>query len=93
MPRLLKSEKNYKFYNEKLSTDEGNKLIPKAKGNIPKLAVLLGLLSPFYYDLYNLCKEGKNIEELAQKMNVENEQMRFYIDKLLRNGLVELVEN
>ena len=83
-----KKGKPYKFYNEILSTDEGNNLKPKAKGSIPKLAVLLGLLSPFYYDLYKKCDGNKTVAQISEELNIEPPTMRMYIDKLAKNGLV-----
>ncbi|MHA1341680.1 MAG: hypothetical protein ACTSRZ_17320 [Promethearchaeota archaeon] len=82
-------EKPYVFHN-KLLENGGTDLKPKAKGSIPKLAVLLGLLSPFYYDLYKKCDGNTTVQQLAENMNIPIDDMRIYIDKLLKNGLVGL---
>lgn len=77
----------YEFQNEKLKNGDVS-LKPSAKGNIPKLAVLLGLLSPFYYDLYQQCDGETTIEQLSQKMDIDLTSARIFVDKLEKNGLI-----
>ena len=84
-----KKVKPYRFTYKALKTDEeGNNLIPKAKGNIPKLAVLLGLLSPQYFNIYNKCDGKKTVMNLSEELNIEILTMRQNMDKLLKNGLI-----
>ncbi|MBD3349893.1 MAG: hypothetical protein GF364_00225 [Candidatus Lokiarchaeota archaeon] len=89
MSRTDRKKKPYEFYNETLS-EGGESLVPKAKGSIPKLAVLLGLLSPFYYDLYQKCDGNATVSDLSDQMDIDLAEMRVYIDKLLKNGLITI---
>jgi len=89
MDKRKHKEKPHVFFNKELEMG-GTDLKPKAKGSIPQLAVLLGLLSPFYYDLYKKCDGNTTINQLAEQMNIQIEEMRVYIDKLLKNGLITL---
>ena len=89
-PTSKKKNKTYRFTDLALKTDEGNDLIPNAKGNIPKLAVLLGLLSPLYYSIYNKCDGKKTVKILSEEFEIGIESMRQNIDKLLKNGLISI---
>ena len=88
--KAARGEKPYKFNKPTLETADASQMIPKSKGAIPKLAVLLGLLSPFYYELYEKCDGKKSVADLSKEMDIELPIMRIYVDKLVKNGLVEL---
>ena len=88
MPKKRVNPEEYNFQNKEL--ESGNTTLkPKAKGNIPKLAVLLGLLSPFYYDLYKKCDGETTIDELSGLFDIDLDSTRIYIDKLQKNGLIK----
>lgn len=84
-------DKPYQFNSPKLADDSGNTLKPKRIGAIPKLAVLLGLLSPLYYEIYNLCDGSLSIEQIAGQLKSDNLQMRMNIDKLVKSRMIELI--
>ena len=90
MAKKGKARKPYKFKQEKLDSESANTLIPQAKGNIPKLAVLLGLLSPQYYEIYCNCDGKRNIADVAEVMDIEIGTMRMHMDLLLKNGLINI---
>lgn len=87
MSRKPPKDKPYEYNYEKLA-EASEDITPKAKGSIPKLAVLLGLLSPFYYDLYLKCDGSKTISDLAKDLKVSVDEMKIYLDKLYKNGLI-----
>lgn len=87
MSRKPPKDKSYEYYYKKFE-DAGENLTPKSKGSIPKLAVLLGLLSPFYYDLYLKCDGTLTVSDLAKNMNISIDDMKIYLDKLYKNGLI-----
>ncbi|MGV9171426.1 MAG: hypothetical protein ACOC44_05005 [Promethearchaeia archaeon] len=84
---LKKIKKNYEFFSKALEKDDG--IIPERKGQVPKLAVLLGLLDPFFYDLYNLCDGRRDLETLSEILGLEVDDIKIFIDKLEKNGLIE----
>jgi len=84
---LKKIEKQHKFFSKALE-GKAEDLKPTKKGDIPKLAVLLGLLDPFFYDLYQMC-QGKSIAEIAEIIGLNVDETKIFIDKLIKNGLLE----
>jgi len=80
-------ERNYNFFSKALEKDDDDIEIHK-KGDIPKLAVLLGLLDPFYFDLYKLA-DGKDVKTIAEMLNMDTKAVKIFIDKLVKNGLIE----
>ena len=91
VPAKKDKDKPFQFNSPKLAEESGNTLKPKRIGAIPKLAVLLGLLSPMYYEIYNLCDGDKTVEEIATALKTENLQMRMNIDKLVKSRMIELL--
>lgn len=65
-------------------------MVPRKIGNIPRLAVLLGMIENLYWEIYNHCLGDKTVEQLAADMDIEPAFMRIFIDKLYKNGLVTL---
>lgn len=63
--------------------------MPVKKGEIPKLAVLLGLLDPFFYDLYTMCDGKKDIHTLSEVLGLDEDAVKIFVDKLEKNGLIE----
>ncbi|MHA1149403.1 MAG: hypothetical protein ACTSR8_14295 [Promethearchaeota archaeon] len=84
---IRKLQKNYEFFSKALEGDKDDIIVMK-KGEIPKLAVLLGLLDPFYYDLYKIC-DGKDIKTIAETLGMDKKAVKIFIDKLVKNGLIE----
>lgn len=83
-----KKSKDYQFNIAKLAQETANSLKPQRIGAIPKLAVLLGLLSPQFYEIYNLCDGQKDIKEIATELKQEPMQMRIAIDKLVKSKMI-----
>jgi hypothetical protein len=83
-------DKDYKFNLAELAEEKGNAIKPQKIGAIPKLAVLLGLLSPQFYDIYNACDGNKDISNLATEFKVEGKQMRINIDKLVKSKMLTI---
>lgn len=83
---LRKIEKQYEFFSN--LEGESNDAKPMKKGDIPRLAVLLGLLDPFFFDLYQLC-QGKSIAEISEVLGLKVEETKILLDKLIKNGLVQ----
>ncbi len=88
---LKKIEKQHEFFSKVLEA-EGDDLKPTKKGDIPQLAVLLGLLDPFYYDLYQMC-QGKSIAEISEILGLDVEKTKVLLDKLIKNGLLQNPES
>jgi len=85
-----KLRKQYKFKNPELQLESAKDLKPSAKGSIPKLAVLLGLLSPLYYDIYERCNGKKTISAISEEMKIDLQKMLVHVDQLQKNGLISL---
>lgn len=85
-----KKERDYKFSHVQLSEESAMELKPLRIGAIPKLAVLLGLLSPQFYDIYNLCDGTRDITALAEELNSDPMQMRINIDKLVKSKMISI---
>jgi uncharacterized metal-binding protein len=86
---LLGKEKPYKFkYAQLESSDSAAEIIPKKKGNIPRLAVMLGLIEVKFYDIYLACSGDKTVGQLAEEMSIDLPEMAMCIDKLAKNGLI-----
>ena len=83
---LQKIEKQYNFFSN-LEGESGD-VKPLKKGDIPRLAVLLGLLDPFFFDLYQMC-QGKSVAEISEVIGLKVEDTKILLDKLIKNGLVE----
>lgn len=83
---LKKIEKQHEFFSKALE-GENQDLKPTKKGDIPQLAVLLGLLDPFYYDLYQMC-QGKSIAEISEIIGLDVDKTKILLDKLIKNGLL-----
>jgi hypothetical protein len=89
-PTKQVKDKPFQFYSPKLANESGNSLKPMRIGAIPKLAVLLGLLSPLYYEIYNLCDGEKTVEEIATQLKSDTLQTRMNVDKLVKSRMIEL---
>lgn len=88
---LLKKERTpHEFYYKAIEGLTDEEIKPLKRGDVPKIAVLLGLLDPFFYDLYSLCDGDKTLEVLSQELEISGDNMKVFIDKLIKNGLVEL---
>ncbi|MHA1149414.1 MAG: hypothetical protein ACTSR8_14350 [Promethearchaeota archaeon] len=84
---IRKLQKNYEFFSKVLEGDKDD-IEVKKKGDIPKLAVLLSLLDPFYYEFYQLV-DGKDIKTIAETLGMDTKAVRIFVDKLVKNGLIE----
>lgn len=84
-----RSAEPYVFFEKSLERSDALNLVPKKLGNIPEMAVLLGLISPKFYKLYNHC-DGKKISEIAAAMNLDAKEIVQDIDKLIKNKMVEI---
>jgi hypothetical protein len=85
-----KKEREYKFTLAKLADDSANELKPQRIGSIPKLAVLLGLLSPQFYEVYNLCDGTKDINAISDELKTDPHLMRINIDKLVKSKMISI---
>ncbi len=84
-------DKTYHFKNAELEDPaKAAQISPKKKGNIPRLAVMLGLIEVKYYDLYLLCSGDKTIAQLSDELRIGAPEVATMVDKLLKNGLVTL---
>ncbi len=79
----------YEFNEPRLKALELNEIRPKKRGNIPELAVLLGLISPKFYEIYNHC-DGKSAAEIADAMSIDETEIRVNLDKLFKNKMILL---
>ncbi len=84
-----RAAESYSFFEKSLERSDAINLVPKKLGNIPEMAVLLGLISPKFYKIYNLC-EGKKISEIASALNIDTKEIVQDIDKLIKNKMVEI---
>ncbi len=87
--RKKRAAEPYDFFEKSLERSDAINKVPKKLGNIPEMAVLLGLISPKFYKIYNLC-DGKKISEIAAAMNLDTREIVQDIDKLIKNKMVEL---
>lgn len=88
---LMRKEKTpHDFYYKALKGLTEKELKPLKKGDIPKIAVLLGLLDPFFFDLYTMCDGDKTIDNLSNELDISSDIMKIFVDKLIKNGLVEI---
>ncbi len=84
-------EKSYKFKEPALEDPaKAASVIPKKKGNIPRLAVMLGLIEVKYYDLYLACSGEKTVTQLAEELKLAPPEAAIMVDKLLKNGLITI---
>ena len=84
-------EKSYHFKNPELEDPvKAAQILPKKKGNIPRLAVMLGLIEVKYYDLYLACSGDKTITQLSDELRVNAAELAMMVDKLFKNGLVTI---
>ncbi|MHA1132594.1 MAG: hypothetical protein ACTSRC_07880 [Candidatus Helarchaeota archaeon] len=88
---LKKITMNYEYFS-KLSEEKTDKIKPIKKGDIPKMAVLLGLLDPFFYDLYTMCNGERDVGKLSKILGLEPKAVRVLMDALAKNGLIEKLE-
>ncbi|MHA1426164.1 MAG: hypothetical protein ACTSQI_09235 [Candidatus Helarchaeota archaeon] len=56
------------------------------------MAVLLGLLDPFFYDLYTMCNGERDVGKLSKILGLEPKAVRVLMDALAKNGLIEKLE-
>ena len=85
---LRKIKKNYEFFSKTLAADKED-ITPLKKGDIPKLAVLLGLLDPFFFDLYSMCDGQTDLKSLSELLGLDLDATKIFVDKLAKNGLIE----
>ncbi len=84
-------EKTYKFKSPDLEDPaKAASILPKKKGNIPRLAVMLGLIEVKFYELYLSCSGDKTLAQLSEEFRVPPADAAMMIDKLLKNGLVTI---
>ncbi len=86
---LRKVEKHYEFFSKALESAGEGEVVPLKKGDIPRLAVLLGLLDPFFFDLYSMCDGKKDIKTLSEAIGLDAKAVKIFVDKLVKNGLIE----
>lgn len=84
---LNKIKRNYEFFSKSLESKDD--VVPAKKGDIPKLAVLLGLLDPFFFDLYQMCDGKTDLNKLSEVLGMDKADIKIFIDKLVKNGLIE----
>ncbi len=84
-------EKPYSFKNPDLADPaKAAKISPKKKGNIPRLAVMLGLIEVKFYEVYLACTGDKTIAQLSDELRSSAADLAMMVDKLFKNGLVTL---
>ncbi len=84
-------EKTYSFKNPELADPaKAAKILPKKKGNIPRLAVMLGLIEVKFYELYLLCTGDKTVAQLSEELRSSTADVAMMVDKLFKNGLVTI---
>ena len=86
---LEKMKRQYEFFSKALEAAQEDDVVPLKKGDIPRLAVLLGLLDPFFFDLYNMCDGKKDLGTLSKALELDSGAVKIFIDKLVKNGLIE----
>ncbi len=87
-----KLQKNYEFFSEGIHHAKEDAR-PVKKGQIPQLAVLLGLLDPFFFELYQMCDGKRDIATLSEVLDMDKESVKILIDKLVKNGLIAKPED
>ena len=80
----------YEYFSQ-LQTEGKEDLKPIKQGDIPKLAVLLGLLDPFFFDLYSMCNGERSFSKLGEILGLEVPAVKVLIDELEKKGLVKKV--
>ncbi|MHA1263938.1 MAG: hypothetical protein ACTSRS_01765 [Candidatus Helarchaeota archaeon] len=88
---LKRIKMSYEYFSQ-IQSEEAKDLKPLKKGDIPKLAVLVGVLDPFFYDLYKLCDGKRSVSKLSQILDLEPAQVKVLIDELAKHGLIEKIE-
>ncbi len=84
-------EKTYHFKSPDLEDPaKAAKISPKKKGNIPRLAVMLGLIEVKFYEVYLACTGDKTVAQLSDEVRVSAADLAMMVDKLLKNGLVTI---
>ena len=85
----LSKPKPYKFSVKALDSETALTLKPKKIGAILKMAVLLGLLSPQFYEIYNICDGVKDIKSIAAELKLQEDQAKVFMDKLAKSKMIE----
>ncbi len=84
-------EKPYRFkYPDLEDPVKAANILPKKKGNIPRLAVMLGLIEVKYYELYLACTGDKTVSQLAEESQKKSTDLAIMVDKLFKNGLITI---
>ncbi len=84
-------DKPYTFKNPELADPaKAATISPKKKGNIPRLAVMLGLIEVKFYELYLACTGDKTLAQLSDELRINVAEVAMMADKLFKNGLVSL---
>jgi hypothetical protein len=83
-------KRKYKFKQKKLALEEGLSVKPLKIGKVPKLAVHLGLLSPKFYEIYQMCDGNVELGVIAQKLDVDKEKIRIYCDRLVSSKMLKI---
>lgn len=87
----MSSAREYQFKNPRLADpDAAGELTPVKRGDVPFLAVKLGMIDHFSWKLYNQCTGQKKVADLAREFAVDIAEMRTKIDRLARAKLVTL---
>ncbi len=89
---LKRINMNYDYFT-KLMSEKKDDVAPVKKGDIPKIAVLLGLLDPFFYDLYSMCDGKRTIAKLSQILDLDTGAVKLLVNELIKNGLIKNLED
>jgi hypothetical protein len=65
-------------------------MIPQKVGNIPSLAVNLGLIHPSEFQIYNECKGNQSIQQIGLNLQIDEKQIIQQISHLYSFGLISL---
>jgi hypothetical protein len=84
--RKQKSE----FSVPQLQSESALSLRPQRQGQIPQMAVMLGLITPKFFEIYNKCDGEHTIREVGQAMKIEDVEILRSIDRLVKSRLVKL---
>jgi len=65
-------------------------ICPTRKGEIPPMALEMGLITQDEHRVLELCNGDLTIDEIAQKLNMRKVELWKIIEKLKENGMIEL---
>ncbi len=62
---------------------------PRKLGEVPEMAITLGMIQPDHYKIYNLCNGNYDLSHISEEANLDLQHVKKIVQKLYRMALID----